>query len=461
MFSYERSSSTKPGEMTRCEVRSSGCGGGRGCFAKEPIKKNEELFRELPFAWVIAHDARKKFCGASLKPTVEGEKMQRCSKCKWKYFKSRSDMQAMWNKGLKQDCKARRNWDKPRPVLDRFKESMQLPDGVVADNVQLIAQVQWAMDREGEAGKKLIDDLHDHWDDYTEEIQELYAYLAMAVVAFIDFDEVPLPSIPSVARLAGKLAVYAVDITTPGPVFYRIGTGLYPRVAGKVNHSNTPNCIFAFREYGELTALALRDIAADEEITVAYTPWENSDIAHVMDCGERYCFDLDGMLHLERPVLTSFNVHGLSFQVRKLHARDVGRDLQVWERTFGRGVRVDIFIRGNIGERYTLDQLRDLATSLVTNKPTKVVPAHHPVNLRILLRNNKSPPELLPHIEQAPERRIRDFATFYKASVLLEGGTSTSIDAAQVTNELLPYYLACGELGLTVLERLRMLIPNS
>ena len=51
------------------------------------------------------------------------------------------------------------------------------------------------------------------------------------------------------------------------------------------NHSCNPNCGLR----GEITFVAIRDIAADEELTIDYAFVDNEDYSFTCTCGEKCC----------------------------------------------------------------------------------------------------------------------------------------------------------------------------
>ena len=52
-----------------------------------------------------------------------------------------------------------------------------------------------------------------------------------------------------------------------------------------VNHSCNPNCGLR----GEITFVAIRDIATDEELTIDYAFLDNEDYSFMCTCGEKCC----------------------------------------------------------------------------------------------------------------------------------------------------------------------------
>ena len=436
----------------KIEVREAGAEVGRGCFATESIQKGDVIFRESAFAFVVPEEQRETFCNSSLKRAAPGESLLQCQRCKAGYFKDKAELEKRWKEGLKQECNARRNWNKP--LMDKFKEKLNLQDKEIPDEVRLVAQVYWASLRSSE---NLTGALYDYWDKFSKKEQDKFTLIATAAAAFIHGVNFSIPDIQELARMVGKLSIYATEITTPGPEFLPIGIGLYPRYAAMLNHSNSPNSIIAYREYGEASVVALREISPGEEVTVAYTPWELCPIGHVIQCQEQYKFDLEGCSHLNRPLLKTFREESLLVRVLQLHEKDKGRDLQMWHRS-GSEQGIDVYIRGGLGDKYTLESIGNIVRALLQDEaPVRDLPLAHPVNMRWLLSKGITSEEVAIKLNDAPEPRIRQMAAMYSAMVLMDHGPKKALNVEEVIRELEPYYAQCGDIGNEILHALHNL----
>ena len=93
------------------------------------------------------------------------------------------------------------------------------------------------------------------------------------------------------------------------------------------NHSMNPNALttYALGDRGKMTLVASRDINSGEEVTISYTPFENSFMQNLTILKTQYYFDYNGN-SVERPLIWSFQSRtlGKAINIRQLQPADSG-----------------------------------------------------------------------------------------------------------------------------------------
>ena len=308
----------------RAEVRVSGSRG-RHLVATQRLRAGDIVLVAEPYAAVLDDGARHLRCDHTFATAADAGvgSLLRCARSKVARYASREAQAAAWREGYKEECAA----------------LVACAPGVPPPTVRLAARVLWRRRRErarpetayvptASAGNAVYEEGYDsvralvhHWDAVAEEDKARFARAGAAAAAFLDarlagtnflqtkrsaesvrrkadapvtepeeplnFDpeETPLAVAKLVARLSFNCHALCDDESRP------YGVGVFPSAAA-MNHACAPNCAQSFRGK-TLTVRCLRDVRAEEELTIAYVELAVTRAERRAQLMKQYLFDID------------------------------------------------------------------------------------------------------------------------------------------------------------------------
>ena len=306
----------------RAEVRVSGSRG-RHLVATQRLRAGDIVLVAEPYAAVLDDAARHLRCDHTFATAADAGvgSLLRCARSKVARYASREAQAAAWREGYKEECAA----------------LVACAPGVPPPTVRLAARVLWRRRRErarpetayvptASAGNAVYEEGYDsvralvhHWDAVAEEDKARFAHAGAAAAAFLDarlagtnlsarsaesglrkadapvtepeetlnFDpeETPLAVAKLVARLSFNCHALCDDESRP------YGVGVFPSAAA-MNHACAPNCAQSFRGK-TLTVRCLRDVRAEEELTIAYVELAVTRAERRAQLMKQYLFDID------------------------------------------------------------------------------------------------------------------------------------------------------------------------
>ena len=304
----------------RAEVRFS-ASRGRHLVATQHLRAGDVVLVAEPYAAVLNDAAQHLRCDHTFATAADAGvgSLLRCARSKVARYASREAQAAAWREGYKEECAA----------------LVACAPGVPPPTVRLAARVLWRRRRErarpetayvptASAGNAGFGEGYDsvralvhHWDAVAEEDKARFARAGAAAAAFLDarlagtnarsaesglrkadapvtepeetlnFDpeETPLAVAKLVARLSFNCHALCDDESRP------YGVGVFPSAAA-MNHACAPNCAQSFRGK-TLTVRCLRDVRAEEELTITYVELAVTRAERRAELMKQYLFDID------------------------------------------------------------------------------------------------------------------------------------------------------------------------
>ncbi|CAD7705179.1 unnamed protein product [Ostreobium quekettii] len=265
---------------------------GRHLVAGPAFLPGAVVLSRAPYQAVLYDDQVPRRCGFCFRA---GAGLRRCGRSKFARYDSLDHQRRDWEDGYREECAALRR------VAPRVPPA----------TVRLAARVFWKrmrQAREGEVEDKwdaseAIDGLTSHWEKIDNKRKVMYAQMAVTTREFMraamqGTDESALPEVKEIALMLARFACnnHTICDDEQSPV----GVGIYPLMA-LVNHSNTPNCVQAYKGK-QLEFRAVRRIEPGEEVTISYIDLLSTHQERREALMHNYFFDID---EVQRPVSAS------------------------------------------------------------------------------------------------------------------------------------------------------------
>ncbi|KIK95837.1 hypothetical protein PAXRUDRAFT_826610 [Paxillus rubicundulus Ve08.2h10] len=267
---------TTPGEFYKqlpasLEIRRSEHSG-RGLWTRECLKAGTVILSVEPHSFALSNQHLDSHCSSCAKATSTSPLM-RCSGCATVWYCNNSCQKTDWNLH-KRECSALQTWAKAAP-----SDALAVPSDAVRCLGRILRQIK----------SKGLDS------DWSKEIQamqshrvslqqpasvEAHTHLAHSVVRYLGLEapselaEFGVRSAGDLVDLISRFSTNTFALTVPS--LTPIGVSVSPLVA-LINHSCLPNAVVLFPRSGKYNAkepimnvVALREIAAEEEVLTAY-----------------------------------------------------------------------------------------------------------------------------------------------------------------------------------------------
>ncbi|KAN0085790.1 hypothetical protein V8E55_006924 [Tylopilus felleus] len=245
---------------------------GRGLWVQQYFKSGSIVLSIVPHVFVLSNQYLDSHCSSCAKAASTSPFM-RCSGCGKLRYCSTSCQKADWSLH-KPECSALKRWDETAPSAEL---------GVPNDAVRCFGRILWRMKSKGlDSGwTKEIQAMQSHKvalqqsasvESHTHLAHSLVRYLGLAAPS--DLEEYGIMSAGHLVNLISRFITNTVALTSPS--LTPIGAAVSPLVA-LTNHSCVPNAVVVFPRSSKsklnepvMNLIALRDIPAGEEVSIAY-----------------------------------------------------------------------------------------------------------------------------------------------------------------------------------------------
>ncbi|KAI0042812.1 SET domain-containing protein, partial [Auriscalpium vulgare] len=245
---------------------------GRGIWATRTLKRGEIIFRAKPHTHVLATKNLEHYCSSCVAPAPEIG-LKRCTRCRVLWYCNPTCQNNDWA-AHKQECTAMQRWAAGAPSSD-----VAIP----AEPIRCIGRLLWRKQKKGpnSVWAREVDAMLSHRTNLPPSATESHTHLAHAVIRYLGLtapSELGAFGMHSAADIVDVISRFATNsITLTSPSLTPLGVSVSPSVA-LINHSCEPNAVVVFPRASSAPAndepamhvVALRDIAADEEVFTAY-----------------------------------------------------------------------------------------------------------------------------------------------------------------------------------------------
>ncbi|KAJ7487905.1 hypothetical protein FB451DRAFT_729135 [Mycena latifolia] len=239
---------------------------GRGLWTKQPCHSGQVILAMKPHATALSNERLDSHCSQCFGP---GTSLKRCTKCQTVYYCDSKCQNIDWPLH-KHECAA----------LQRIAASGD--NAIPSDAIRCLGRIMWKRQKQGPTSPwtREIDLLQSHNQDIQPSAYELHTHLAISLVRYLGLSspsEIASFGMTSGADLANLVSRFVTNtFTITDPSLTPLGASVSPPVA-LINHSCDPNAVVVFPRASPSPAqeplmqvVALRQIAADEEILTAY-----------------------------------------------------------------------------------------------------------------------------------------------------------------------------------------------
>ncbi|XP_043551361.1 histone-lysine N-methyltransferase SMYD3 isoform X1 [Chiloscyllium plagiosum] len=248
---------------------------GEGLKANRAIVPGQLLYSASPYTYIPSKKAMGSVCEHCL--SREGS-LLRCSQCKMARYCSTVCQKLAWL-DHKRECKCLRSiYPKVPTDMTRLVARIifKLLTGLPCPSEELYS----------------VSDLQSNIKEMSEEMKGGLGQLT-AMLQFYIKEEIPsvsqLPPGLSLLHLFGQVTCNCFTISDGE--MQEIGVGLYPSMS-LLNHSCDPNCVIVF-DRKQLQLHAIRQIQADEELTISYIDVMATSPERRRQLETQYCFTCD------------------------------------------------------------------------------------------------------------------------------------------------------------------------
>ncbi|KAJ3556673.1 hypothetical protein NP233_g11925 [Leucocoprinus birnbaumii] len=258
---------------------------GRGIWTNNRKRAGQILLAESQHAACLSTRFLPSHCSACFLES-EAKPLKRCASCKLLYYcDSRKDCQRRDWSVHKRECPALQKWAATAPETTSDKESEESRTIIPSDAIRLLGRSLWTKQKQGleSAWTKAMNAMQSHRASLSAEqsSSELHTHMAHALVRYLGAESIKdlavygIGSIPALVDLVSQLTTNAFAVTDPA--LMPIGVSISPTIA-LFNHSCEPNAVLVFsrsqhrarKEEPAVEVVAIRDIAADEEVLISY-----------------------------------------------------------------------------------------------------------------------------------------------------------------------------------------------
>ncbi|KAG6379628.1 hypothetical protein JVT61DRAFT_10144 [Boletus reticuloceps] len=245
---------------------------GRGLWTRQHVKYGSVILSIDAHVVVLSNQHLDSHCSSCAKAASTSPSM-RCSGCGTLRYCNSGCQKADWSLH-KHECKALKRWAETAP-------SAAL--GVPNDAVRCLGRILWQMKSNGlnSGWSKEIQTMQSHKVSLQHSASvETHTHLAHSVVRYLgltapsDLEEYGILSTGDLVNMISRFITNAIALTSPS--LTPIGAIVSP-LAALTNHSCLPNAIVVFPRGGKtkmkesvMDVIALRDIAAGEEVLMTY-----------------------------------------------------------------------------------------------------------------------------------------------------------------------------------------------
>ncbi|GAA5826845.1 hypothetical protein JCM5353_005417 [Sporobolomyces roseus] len=269
-------------------------GKGRGLTANESFAPGSTILSTSPLISVLDNRNLPVRCSACYRLSEDSASqkvLQQCSLCHIVQYCSASCQTQDW-KLHKMECKALRTMASNAKGKGKGRETF-VPD----TSVRALGRLLWLSEVEGGSLWKQIASLESHRSRLTQEEQEQFFQLSMAIAAYVGQPTV-LKSCNGSSELLDLLSRFSSNsfsLTSPTDLT-NIGVTLSPLTA-LLNHSCPPNAVVVFPSFPTSTdrktmkVIAIRPIQKGEEVTISYVDTAGLKSMRQKELRERYKFE--------------------------------------------------------------------------------------------------------------------------------------------------------------------------
>uniref|UniRef100_UPI00398F2751 histone-lysine N-methyltransferase SMYD3 n=1 Tax=Pristiophorus japonicus TaxID=55135 RepID=UPI00398F2751 len=261
--------------MARC-FQKSRCGHrGKGLKATRPIAPGQLLYSASPYTCIPSKKARGSVCEHCL---FRKEALLRCSQCKVARYCNATCQKLAWP-DHKRECKCLKS---------------TYPN-VPTDMARLVARIIFKLLTGSPCSSEelySVSDLQSNIKEMSEEMKGGLGQLTVMLQFYMKeelHDASQLPPGLNLLHLFGQVTCNC--FTVSDGEMQEVGVGLYPSMS-LLNHSCDPNCVIVF-EGKQLQLHAVRQIQADEELTVSYIDVMATSQERRRQIEKQYCFTCD------------------------------------------------------------------------------------------------------------------------------------------------------------------------
>ncbi|XP_067901519.1 histone-lysine N-methyltransferase SMYD3 isoform X1 [Heterodontus francisci] len=261
--------------MARYFQRSS-CGHrGEGLKATRAVPPGQLLYSASPYTCIPSKKARGSVCEYCLS---RKESLLRCSQCKMARYCNTTCQKLAWP-DHKRECKCLRS----------------IYPKVPTDMTRLVARIIFKLLTGSPCSSEelySVSDLQSNIKEMSEEMKGSLGQLTVMLQFYVKeeiHDASQLPPGLNLLHLFGQ--VTSNCFTVSDGEMQEVGVGLYPSMS-LLNHSCDPNCVIVF-EGKQLQLHAVRQIQANEELTVSYIDVMATSQERRRQIEKQYCFVCD------------------------------------------------------------------------------------------------------------------------------------------------------------------------
>ncbi|XP_078413522.1 histone-lysine N-methyltransferase SMYD3 isoform X2 [Cetorhinus maximus] len=261
--------------MARHFQRSS-CGHrGEGLKASRSVPPGQLLYSASPYTCIPSKKARGSVCEHCFS---RAESLLRCSQCKMARYCNATCQKLAWA-DHKRECKCLRS----------------IYPKVPTDMTRLVARIIFKLLTGSPCSSEelySVSDLQSNIKQMSEEMKGSLGQLTVMLQFYIQEeiqDTSQLPPGLNLLHLFGQVTCNCFTISDGE--MQEIGVGLYPSMS-LLNHSCDPNCVIVF-EGKQLQLHAVRQIQADEELTISYIDVMATSQERRRQLEKQYCFACD------------------------------------------------------------------------------------------------------------------------------------------------------------------------
>ncbi|KAJ7190687.1 hypothetical protein GGX14DRAFT_603642 [Mycena pura] len=257
---------------------------GRGLWMTRKCAPGQVLFVVKPHAAALSNDRLGSYCSQCFAPDA----LKRCTRCQAIHYCDSTCQNIDWAVH-KHECAA----------LQRIAASGD--SAIPSDAIRCLGRIMWKSQKKGPWTQE-IDSLQSHIKDIKPSAYELHTHLAISLVRYLGLSspsEIASFGLASGADLADLVSRFVTNtFTVTDASLTPLGSSVSPPVA-LINHSCDPNAVVVFPRASArpsaaqeplMHVIALREIAADEEILTAYVDTTLPRAIRHAALQETYCF---------------------------------------------------------------------------------------------------------------------------------------------------------------------------
>ncbi|KAJ7135808.1 hypothetical protein C8R44DRAFT_952340 [Mycena epipterygia] len=261
---------------------------GRGLWTKQSCNPGQVILAVKPHAAALSNDRLGSHCSQCFGPGTDAS-LKRCTKCQAIYYCDSVCQNLDWPTH-KHECGA----------LQRIAAAGDT--SIPSDAIRCLGRIMWKRQKQGptNAWTREIDLLQSHNKDLEPSAYELHTHLAISLVRYLGLSspsEIASFGMASGADLANFVSRFVTNtFAITDPSLTPLGASVSPPVA-LINHSCDPNAVVVFPRARSnpaqeplMQVIALRVIAADEEILTAYVDTTLPKAMRQLSLRETYLF---------------------------------------------------------------------------------------------------------------------------------------------------------------------------